>query len=173
MEDKVVQGLHDEVVGGPDSTNLFAPCLAFAPSMIRRNSLVSADRRLLPDRLQGTRSDRNPTGLAIPSSLDVIWDRSKTEERHPFQALSEYAQAGSKLVRGGDPERVRGRKYHQFFVNMPTSRSRRADAASGVHSGKTSKESEKPGHALGNGDDSLIHTRHVLAWSCQPRRALN
>ncbi len=84
MEDKVVQGLHDEVVGGPDSTNLFAPCLAFAASMIRRNSLVSADRRLLPDRLQGTRrSDRNPTGLAIPSSLDVIWDRSKTEET-PF-----------------------------------------------------------------------------------------
>ena len=78
----------------------------------------------------------SPPGLAILSSLEVICE---TEERrrqfaellftrvtidrysrardwalnHPFQALFEFAQPGSKLVLDGDPERTRGRKYHQ------------------------------------------------------------
>ncbi len=72
------------------------------------------------------------TGLAILSSLEVIWDRCKTAERrrqfaellfskvtvdrhsrvrgwalnNPFQQLFEFAQPGSKLVLSGDPERI-------------------------------------------------------------------
>ena len=73
------------------------------------------------------------TGLAILSSLEVIWDRCATAERrrefaellfsrvtvdqysrtrdwalnNPFQRLFEFAQPGSKLVLDGDPERIR------------------------------------------------------------------
>ncbi len=83
------------------------------------------------------------TGLAILSSLEVIWDRCATAERrrefaellfsrvtvdqycrtrdwalnNPFQRLFEFAQPGSKLVLDGDPERTRGRKYHQSSSN--------------------------------------------------------
>jgi hypothetical protein len=85
------------------------------------------------------------TGLAILSSLEVIRDRCATAERrrefaellfsrvtvdqysrtrdwalnNPFQRLFEFAQPGSKLVLDGDPERVRGRKYHQPSPNTP------------------------------------------------------
>ena len=102
-------------------------------------SLNEAAQRELRDRLNHVRAGfekeaRNITvGLAILSSLEIIWDRCETEERrrqfaellftrvtvdrysrardwalnNPFQTLFEYAQPGSKLVLDGDPERIR------------------------------------------------------------------
>lgn len=103
-----------------------------------QRSLNDAAQRALRDRLHhvqagfAKKAGDITTGLAILSSLEVIWDRCESEERrrefaellftrvtvdrhsrardwalnNPFQALFEYAQPGSKLVLDGDPNRT-------------------------------------------------------------------